>query len=76
MPAPAPLAVQIRRGKKHRIDIGASPPTADDLDHAVEMVLNDVSLPAHLRTVVNHLLQLKDQFCQSGGEKSLAYCGG
>ncbi|KAL6743824.1 hypothetical protein Aduo_016819 [Ancylostoma duodenale] len=61
-PAAAPPPVQIRRGKKHKIDLGGSPPAADDLDHAVDMVLNDVSLPAHLRTVVSHLLQFKDQF--------------
>ncbi|EYC02055.1 hypothetical protein Y032_0102g3458 [Ancylostoma ceylanicum] len=61
-PAPAALPVQIRRGKKHKIDFGGSPPASDDLDHAVDLVLNDASLPAHLRTVVSHLLQFKDQF--------------
>ncbi|KAL6735026.1 hypothetical protein Aduo_005506 [Ancylostoma duodenale] len=50
--APAPLPVQIRREKEHKIDLGGSPPATDDLDHAVDMVLNDVSLPAHLRTVI------------------------
>ncbi|KAL6724393.1 hypothetical protein Aduo_019286 [Ancylostoma duodenale] len=60
--APAPLPVQIRRGKKHKIDLSESPHATDDLDHAVYMVLNDVSLPAHLRAVVSHLLQFKDQF--------------
>lgn len=34
----------------------------DDLDHAVDLVINNASLQAHLRSVVSHLLEFKDQF--------------
>ncbi|EYC40839.1 hypothetical protein Y032_0594g421 [Ancylostoma ceylanicum] len=54
-PAPAALPVQIRQGKNHKIDYGGSPPSVD-------LVLSDTSLPVHLRSIVSHLLQFKDQF--------------
>ncbi|EYC46188.1 hypothetical protein Y032_0405g876 [Ancylostoma ceylanicum] len=59
-----PLAlpvVQNQRGKKHKIDY--SPPAPDaDFDRAVDLVLNDATLPPHLRTVMSHLLEIKEQF--------------
>ncbi|EYC30630.1 hypothetical protein Y032_0005g2761 [Ancylostoma ceylanicum] len=57
----APPPIQNRQGKKHKID--CSPQPADgDFDRAVNLVLNDASLPTHLRTVVSHLLEIKEQF--------------
>ncbi|KAL6738521.1 hypothetical protein Aduo_012063 [Ancylostoma duodenale] len=57
----APPVVQNRRGKKHKIDY--SPPAPDaDFDRAVDLVLNDATLPPHLRTVMSHLLEIKEQF--------------
>ncbi|EYC14182.1 hypothetical protein Y032_0041g387 [Ancylostoma ceylanicum] len=57
----APPVVQNRRGKKHKIDY--SPPAPDaDFDRAVDLVLNDATLPALLRTVMSHLLEIKGEF--------------
>ncbi|KAL6723993.1 hypothetical protein Aduo_018931 [Ancylostoma duodenale] len=59
--APAPPTVQVRRGKKHKIEFD-SPPKNAEIDEAVDLVLNDAPLPSYLGIVASHLVEFKEQF--------------
>ena len=58
----APVAPQTRRGKKHRIDFD-SPHEKDvnEFDRAVDLIVQDQSLPAHLKTAIGFMLEMKEQ---------------
>lgn len=52
--------VQVRRGKKHKIDF-SSPSADDDLSRAIDLVINDRSIAPHLRAVVSCVKEMKEQ---------------
>lgn len=56
----APNPVQDRRGKKHRLDL-SSPVANDDLSRAVDLIINDQSLPPHLKAAVGCMLEIREQ---------------
>ncbi|VDL70852.1 unnamed protein product [Nippostrongylus brasiliensis] len=49
----------MRRPKKHKASSESPPP---DLESAVDLLINDASLPAHLRVVIGHLLGIKKDY--------------
>ncbi|WKY15664.1 hypothetical protein Q1695_000838 [Nippostrongylus brasiliensis] len=58
-----PLAsnpVQGRRGKKHRLDL-SSPAANDDLIRAIDLIINDQSLPSHLKAAMGCMLEIREQ---------------
>ncbi|VDP35812.1 unnamed protein product [Heligmosomoides polygyrus] len=55
----APFSLQIRRPKRQKVS-SATPPS--DLDSAVDRLINDASLPSHLRIVIGHLLDIKNDY--------------
>ncbi|KIH59345.1 hypothetical protein ANCDUO_10424 [Ancylostoma duodenale] len=56
------VAPQARRGKKHRI-VFDSPQqeNGNDLDRAVDLIVREESLPAHLRTAIGFMFEMKQQ---------------
>lgn len=57
----AAFSLQMRRGKRHKAS-SATPPQTPDLHSAVDLLLKDANLPPHLRVVISHLLEIKDEF--------------
>ncbi|WKX95037.1 hypothetical protein Q1695_011917 [Nippostrongylus brasiliensis] len=49
----------MRRPKKHKASSESPPP---DLESAVDLLINDATLPAHLRVVIGHLLEIKKDY--------------
>ncbi|WKY07257.1 hypothetical protein Q1695_007023 [Nippostrongylus brasiliensis] len=49
----------MRRPKKHKASSESPPP---DLESAVHLLINDATLPAHLRVVIGHLLEIKKDY--------------
>lgn len=52
--------VQGRRGKKHKMEF-QSPIADDHLRQAIDQVIADTTLPAHLKAVIGCMLEIKEQ---------------
>ncbi|EYC00890.1 hypothetical protein Y032_0112g321 [Ancylostoma ceylanicum] len=55
-----PIAVQGRKGKKHRIDF-ESPHEDKDFDRVVDPIIKDQSLPRHVKTAFGFMFEMKQQ---------------
>ncbi|KAL6739939.1 hypothetical protein Aduo_013336 [Ancylostoma duodenale] len=55
-----PIAVQGRKGKKHRIDF-ESPHEDKDFDRAVDLIVKDQSLPPLVKTAFGFMVEMKQQ---------------
>lgn len=56
-----PTSIQNRRSKRVKASTQSPSPTTD-IDSAVDLLVNDASLPPHLRVVVCHLLEMKKEY--------------
>lgn len=54
-------SLQIPPAKKHK-GSSTAPLQASDLDSAVDLLMNDTSLPPHLGIVLAHLLEIKNEY--------------
>lgn len=57
----AAFSLQMRRGERHKAS-SATPPQSPGLDSAVDLLPKDANLQPHLRVVISHLLEIKDEF--------------
>ncbi|XGW11414.1 hypothetical protein V3C99_012704 [Haemonchus contortus] len=61
MVSPAGPPVQGRRGRKQRADVSSLSSTDMDIGRAIELIIGDSSIPAHLKAAMGFLMELKDQ---------------
>ncbi|KAK5965081.1 hypothetical protein GCK32_011808 [Trichostrongylus colubriformis] len=52
--------IQNRKGKRHRIDLN-SPQIDDHLKRAIDLIVDDQSLPLHLKSAMGYLFEMKGE---------------